>query len=263
MFLNGEPEDIEVKPVGGVLNDVFLIIAHVDGGERKVFVKRFKDWSGFKWFPLTMWSFGARSFSVSGQARLAKECAISEVLRREGFNVPKILHVSNAERLVFMEYIEGENLSLAIKRLTATTDHGAVEGELVKVDKAGEILARVHSRDISLGDAKPENMLVKQNGDIFLIDFEQATMGGDKAWDIAVFLYYAGHYIQSPQSSGKGKAELIANAFIGGYLRGGGNVKDVRLVGASKYTRVFSVFTMPSTISAISNICKKTERALL
>jgi hypothetical protein len=119
MALMEQGSDIEVERLGGVLNDVYLINPHGDTSAKKVLAKRFKDWSGFKWFPLTLWSFGARSFSVSGQARLAKECATSELLRSEGFNVPKILHVSNAERLVFMEYIEGENLSYAVKRIAA------------------------------------------------------------------------------------------------------------------------------------------------
>jgi len=33
----------------------------------------------------------------------------------------------------------------------------------------------------------------------------------------------------------------------------------VKKAGASKYTRVFSVFTMPSIILAMSNFCKKVE----
>ena len=63
-------------------------------------------------------------------SRLAKECAISEFLRSEGFNVPKILHVSNAERIVFMEYIEGENLSEAIKQIATSTDPATLEDVL-------------------------------------------------------------------------------------------------------------------------------------
>ncbi len=259
MVLKGQNEDINVEPVGGMLNDVYLISAHANGIETKVLAKRFKDWSGFKWFPLTLWSFGARSFAVSGQARLAKECATSEFLRSEGFNVPKILHVSNAERLIFMEYIEGENLSQAIKRIATATNQEAIEVELAKISRVGEILAQVHSRNIALGDTKPENMLVKRDGAIYLIDFEQATEDGDKAWDVAVFLYYCGHYLQPFYSNGK--AESIAKAFINGYLKAGGNVDDIKKAGSSKYTRVFSVFTMPSTIKAISNVCRKTESA--
>jgi Kae1-associated kinase Bud32 len=257
MLLKGNVGDIQVEPVGGMLNDVYLINAHIDGTEQKVLAKRFKDWAGFKWFPLSLWSFGARSFAVSGQARLSKECAISELLRAEGFNVPKILHISNSQRLVFMEFIEGESLSEAVKRIAAAEIGQDISAELALIDKVGEIFAKVHSRNIVLGDTKPENMLVKKDGTIFLIDFEQATQGGDRAWDIAVFLYYCGHHLQPFNSSNK--AESIAKAFINGYLRGGGNVDNVQKAGAAKYTRVFSIFTMPPIMLAISNLCKKTQ----
>ena len=258
MLLNGQNDDIEVEPVGGMLNDVYLIHVHGDDGEIKVFAKRFKDWSGFKWFPLSLWSFGARSFAVSGQARLAKEYAISEFLHSEGFNVPKILHVSNAERLVFMEYIEGENLSQAIKRFATSTDQTTAQDVLLNVGRVGEILAQVHAHGVALGDTKPDNVLIKRDGTIFLIDFEQATKDGDKPWDIAVFLYYSGHYLQPYYSNAK--AEVVTHAFIAGYLKGGGDVSDVKEAGAPKYTRVFSIFTPPPTMRAISDICKKTER---
>lgn len=257
MLVKDQSEEIEVEPIGGMLNDVYLINVHGKGGERKVLAKRFKDWSGFKWFPLTIWSLGSRPFAITAQARLAKECAISEFLHSEGFNVPKILHVSNAERLIFMEYIEGENLSQAIKRIAMATEHQTFEEELANIGKAGEIFANVHSHNIALGDTKPENMLVKQDGSIYMIDFEQATQGGDKAWDVAVFLYYSGHYLLPLY--GNSKAESIAKAFINGYLKAGGDVDVIRKAGSSKYTRVFSIFTMWNIISAISNVCKKTE----
>jgi Kae1-associated kinase Bud32 len=257
MLLKDQSTDVEVEPIGGVLNDVYMISARGAGKETKVLAKRFKDWSGFKWFPLTLWSFGARPFAITAQARLSKECAISEFLRNEGFNVPKILHVSNAERLIFMEFIEGENLSQAIKRIASASESQTNEEELSDLFKAGEILANVHSRNIALGDTKPENMLVKQDGSIYMIDFEQATQGGDKAWDVAVFLYYSGHYLQPLY--GKGKAESIARAFINGYLKAGGDVKVINKAGAPKYTRVFSIFTMWTIISVISKVCKKTE----
>ena len=258
-MLSNRSEDIEVEPLGGMLNDVYLINARVNGTVTKVLAKRFKDWSGFKWFPLTVWSLGTRPFAITAQARLAKECAIGEFLYNEGFNVPKILHVSNAERLVFMEYIDGENLSQAIKRIATASSSQTFEDELANLSKAGEILAKVHSHDIVLGDTKPENMLVKPDGTIFMIDFEQAVQDadGDKAWDIAVFLYYAGHFLQP--LNGNTKAELIANTFINGYLRAGGDVEIINKAGLSKYTRIFSIFTMWNIISTIANVLKKTE----
>jgi tRNA A-37 threonylcarbamoyl transferase component Bud32 len=257
VLLNGENAKIKYEPVGGVLNDVYLIKAYPKGEEKKVLVKRFKDWSGFKWFPLSMWSFGARTFAVLGRSRLARECTISDFLRCEGFNVPKILHISHSERLVFMEYIEGENLSSAIKRIGTVAGMKKLEKDLAKIEGVGEIFARVHALNVTLGDTKPENVIIDPDGKIYLLDFEQASHDGDKAWDIAVFLYYAGHYLQPWYSNGK--AESIAKAFVGGYLKGGGDVNAVKKAGASKYTRIFSVFTMPSIILAMSNVCKKTE----
>ena len=260
MLLKDQGEDVEVEPMGGMLNDVYLINVSGVGGERRVIAKRFKDWSGFKWFPLMVWSLGSKSFAISAQSRLSKECAISELLYSEGFNVPKILHVSNAERLIFMEYIEGENLSQAVKRIATTaTGHQTFEEELANLGKAGETLANVHSRNIVLGDTKPENMLVKKDGSICMIDFEQATQGGDKAWDVAIFLYYSGHYLQPLYANSKAKAESIAKAFINGYLKAGGDVDVIRKAGSSKYTRIFSIFTMWNIIAAISNVCRKTE----
>lgn len=251
LLLKGADEEVEVESIGGMLNDVYLIKA----GERKVLVKRFKDWSGFKWFPLSLWSFGARSFSVSGQARLAKECAISEVLHSEGFNVPKIFHVSNAQRLVFMEFIEGESLGKIVKKYGVNEDKAAEVLGIVR--RVGVNMAKVHSSNVVLGDTKPDNVLVKQDGSIYLIDFEQAQQGGDKAWDIAVFLYYCGHYLQPFDSNAK--AEAIARSFIDGYIEGGGNANDVHTAATPKYTRIFSIFTMPAITLVIANMCRKAE----
>jgi Kae1-associated kinase Bud32 len=257
MLLNDEKAKIKYEPIGGVLNDVYLIKACSDGAEKKVLVKRFKDWSGFKWFPLSMWTLGARNFAVLGRSRLARECTISEFLRCEGLNVPKILHVSHSERLIFMEYIEGEDLSNAIKRIGTATSRKKIEMDLARIAQVGEIFAQVHSLNVTLGDTKPENVIVDPNGKIYLLDFEQASHDGDKAWDVAVFLYYSGHYLQ-PMYSNK-KAESITKAFVKGYLKGGGDVNTIKKAGSSKYTRVFSVFTMPSIMLAMSNVCKKTE----
>jgi Kae1-associated kinase Bud32 len=257
MLLNDEKAKIEYEPIGGVLNDVYLIKAYPNGAEKKVLVKRFKDWSGFKWFPLSMWTLGARTFAVLGRSRLARECAISEFLRCEGLNVPKILHVSHSERLIFMEYIEGEDLSNTIKRIGTATSRKKVEKDLAKIAEVGEMFAQVHALNVTLGDTKPENVIVDPNDQVYLLDFEQASHDGDKAWDVAVFLYYSGHYLQPLYSNGK--AASITKAFVKGYLKGGGDVNTIKRAGNSKYTRIFSVFTMPSIMLAMSNVCKKTE----
>jgi Kae1-associated kinase Bud32 len=255
-----KPEKITVKAVGGILNDVYLIKTltnNDDAVEHKFLVKRFREWSNFKWFPLMLWTFGTRTYAISGKSRLAKECATSEFLRLRGFNVPKILYVSTPERLVFMEYIEGENLSHSIKRLSLGQGKEKSGKELAYIETVGELFAKVHSHGMTLGDTKPENVIISKDGTTYLIDFEQATQDGDKTWDIAVFLYYAGHYLQPIKDHEV--AEDITMAFIKGYLRGGGQLKTIRKSTTPKYTRVFSIFTMPSIILTIINTIKKTK----
>jgi Kae1-associated kinase Bud32 len=221
-------------------------------------VKRFKDWSGFKWFPLNLWSFGTRAFAVLGKSRLERECAISELLRNEGFNVPKVLHVSHSERLIFMEYVEGENLANAIKRVATSCGSGDVaRKDLETISQVGETMARVHSLGVALGDTKPENVIVNKDGEIYLLDFEQASHSGDSSWDIAEFLYYSGHYLP-PLRSNK-SAMAIANAFVSGYLKAGGSASAVKKAGASKYTRVFSIFTAPSVLMAMAAVCRNLD----
>jgi tRNA A-37 threonylcarbamoyl transferase component Bud32 len=132
-----------------------------------------------------------------------------------------------------------------------------MQNDLGTISDVGERFAQVHALDIALGDTKPENILGEKNGQICLMDFEQASRNGDKVWDIAEFLYYAGHYI-SP-FAGNQSAEFIAKAFIQGYLKAGGSVQTVKKAGNPKYTKVFSVFTSPHTMLVVSGICRKAE----
>jgi len=249
--------EVNVEKIGGVLNDAFLIRTCINGEERRVVVKRFKDWSSFKWFPLTLWTVGTRTFAVLGRSRLEKECAINQLLYSKSFTVPRLLYVNHAERLVFMEYVEGESTEKVIRRIMSSKT-GETESDLDIIKRVGETFAEVHALNIALGDTKPENIMIGKNGEICLLDFEQASRNGDKAWDVAEFLYYAGHYV-SPLV-GTHSTEVIAKAFIEGYLKAGGNAKIVKEAGTPKYTKVFSVFTLPHIIFAISNICKKTFR---
>ena len=252
----GEATEIEIEKIGGVLNDVYLVSASANNDREKVVVKRFKDWSSFKWFPLNLWALGTRTFAVLGRLRLERECAINQQLYRMGFDVPKILHVSHGERLIFMEYVEGEKLDKTIKRIVKSQTDESVKNELDIISRVGEKFAKVHALDIALGDTKPENIMVREkNGEICLLDLEQGSRKGDKVWDIAEFLYYTGHYL--PPLVGTRPAELITKAFVEGYLEAGGDVKLVRKVGNPKYTKVFSIFTFPSVIFAISRICRQ------
>jgi tRNA A-37 threonylcarbamoyl transferase component Bud32 len=249
---------VKIESIGGILNDVFLVKTFSKGVERKVVVKRFRDWSNFKWFPLTLWSVGTRTFAVLGTSRLERECAINRLLDSKGFAVPKLLHVSPNQRLIFMEYVQGKDLSRLIEKIVNSRLGGKSEKDFELFEKVGELLARVHASGVALGDTKPENFRVSGDGIIFMMDFEQASRNGDKVWDIAEFLYYSGHQI--PPFGEAVLTEQMAKSFIRGYLKAGGNINTVKSAGNAKYTKVFSVFTFPHTMFALSNICRKAEK---
>jgi tRNA A-37 threonylcarbamoyl transferase component Bud32 len=257
IFCGDTVSQAKVKGLGGVLNDVYLISAKIDGEERKIVVKKFKDWSSFKWFPLTLWSLGTKTFAVLARSRLEKECAINRLLHSHGFAVPELLHVSTNERLIFMEYVSGEDVSKVIRRITDPKSNDELKRDSKLIEKVGSLFSKVHSLGVVLGDAKPENILVDQKGELYLTDLEQAARNGDRTWDVAEFLYYAGHDI-SPFADAH-RIEFMAQAFIRGYLREGGNVKTIRSASNPKYTKVFSVFTFPHIMLILSNMCKKAD----
>jgi len=247
---------MELKPLGGILNDVYLLTLERDHETQKIVVKRFRDWSSIKWFPLALWSLGTKSFAVLGRKRLEREYAINQFLHSKGICVPKTLYVSPQERLVFKEFVEGENFSEIVKEMLSSKKETLAEVGLIR--EIGRKIAEIHKLGVSLGDCKPENILLTKNGELCFVDLEQATRDGDQSWDIAEFLYYSGHYV--PPISTSEAIELITREFIESYLEAGGKKETIKNAGSPKYTKVFSIFTLPHITLTISNICKKTGK---
>jgi len=252
-FPSGEVLGMEIKEIGGVLNAVYLLTFWKDHDEQRVVVKKFKNWLGVKWFPLALWTLGTKAFAVLGRSRLEREYAINQFLQSQGFLVPRILYVSPQECLIFEDFIEGENLIEIIKRVISSEQE--TEGEVALVKEVGRKIAEAHRLGVSLGDCKPENIIVTEDGKTCFVDLEQASRNGNQAWDIAEFLYYSGHYI-SPISSAIA-ATVIAKNFIEGYLEAGGRKETIKKAGSARYIKVFSVFTPPHVIVAISDLCQK------
>jgi len=245
---------MDIVEIGGVFNSVYLLVLRYKKGEtRKIVVKRFKEWIGLKWFPLTLWTLGTKSFAVLGESRLEREYAVNQFLKSRGFNVPEILYVSPKERLIFEEYIEGESLAEIVKDIVYSKKK--VKEKLNLIRKSGEEIAKIHASGVTIGDCKPENIVVTKNKELYFVDLEQAARNGNRSWDIAEFLYYSGHYV--PPVFPVRPAEKIARSFLKGYLRAGGKKEVVLKAGSAKYTKAFSVFTPPRVILAISNLCKE------
>jgi len=251
----GKVVDMKIEGLGGVLNDVYLLTLHREGEKQRVVVKKFRNWWGFKWFPLALWALGTQSFAVLGRSRLEREYAINRLLHKGGVCVPKILYISPKERLIFREFVEGENLVGVIRRVISTRGKAAADVALVR--EAGKTIASAHKLGVTIGDCKPENVIVTRDGRTCIVDLEQASRDGNQTWDVAEFLYYSGHYAFPTVSTHS--VELITREFINGYLEAGGKREIVGEAGSPRYTKVFSVFTPPHVILAISNLCKRAE----
>jgi len=252
----GDVLNFEATQLGGVLNSVYQLALKRNQHEQKIVVKKFKDWTGFKWFPLALWSFGTKSFAVLGKSRLEREYVINQYLQNQGLMVPKVLYISPKQSLIFQEFVEGKTLADTIKRVVSTKDPAQEELELVK-EAAGEI-AKAHKLGVGLGDCKPENIIVTNEGKLCFVDLEQASRGGDYTWDVAEFLYYSGHYV--PPLASTHRIELVTKAFIGGYVEAGGDTDTIRKAASPRYTKVFSLFAQPHVILAISNLCRKAHK---
>jgi tRNA A-37 threonylcarbamoyl transferase component Bud32 len=248
---DGELLKFKTQKIGGVFNDIYVLTVTKDEEKQRFVVKQFLNWSNLKWLPLTVWSFGTTSFAVHGQSRLEKEYAINKLLQSKGFPVPKIFYISHKRRLIFEEFIEGKELSENIKNIIFSNH---CKEDVILIKEAGRKIAQAHSYGITVGDCKPENFLVTKNG-IVLLDLEQATRNGNQSWDIAEFLYFAGHY--SPPMASTNAAAIITKNFIEGYLEAGGKKDTVKKAGSAKYIKVFSIFTPPHILFAMSNICQK------
>ncbi len=248
---------VDVKKVGGVLNTVYMLRFQREEREEKIVVKMFKDWYSWKWFPLALWALGTRGFAVFGKSRLEKEYTINRFLSSNGVNVPKIIYVSPKERLIFQEFIDGTNLTSIIRKMYSPQERDTRLIDIIR--EVGREIAKVHKLGVTLGDCKPENILVTEDGKIYFVDLEQAEKGGDQAWDIAEFLYYSSLYITVPlgEVPPAEVTQIVTEKFVTAYLEAGGNSENVRKVGSPRYVKVFTFFIPPHLLYIIPNTCKE------
>ena len=239
-----------IEKMGGILNSVYLIKWREEDRLERMVVKKYNDWVGFKWFPVALWTFGTKDFAVLGRTRLGREYASNRYLHRRGFPVPEVIYVNLKEKLLISEYIDGEPLIKIIKSIFSDGE----KEEIGIFRKIGATIAWAHKLGVTLGDSKPENFIVANDGKIYFVDLEQTTFDGEYSWDIAEFLYYSGHYLE-PFKPVKMIDPLVKD-FITGYVEEGGNIQVVREVSSLKFRKIFSFFTFPHILSRIANICK-------
>jgi tRNA A-37 threonylcarbamoyl transferase component Bud32 len=235
--------EVTMRPLGGVLNDVFLVSA----GPEKFVAKKFTDWQSFKWFAINLVAFGTKQFALSWKARLSNEYAMNRFFNENGIPVPKVLCLSLPKRTLIEEYLAGETLSDLVGRCSRLGAAGSEEEGAF--ERLGSWMARVHGAGACIGDAKPEN-LVSSDGEIYFLDLEQSSKGGDRAWDVAEFLYYTGHLIPF-----EGWFSRLVQAFLDGY-RAHGDERILKRAGGLSYLKPFALWTPLPTLYGISKALK-------
>jgi tRNA A-37 threonylcarbamoyl transferase component Bud32/predicted nucleotidyltransferase len=202
--------------------------------------KHFADIRAMKWALLNVWSL-SRKFSTSPQARMHREYFASITLRARGVATPRIIGAVLDDKVLVKEYVEGERLSDIVQAILVGRSQ-----ETFAVERFGEAVGRIHRTGFALGDSKATNVIVKSGGDVFyLTDLEQATEGGDQAWDIAAFIYY-----QAKLSLKEAGMRKVAEAFLEGYKRANGP-ENISRAKNPKYVAPFRPVTVPQVLKTV------------
>lgn len=201
--------------------------------EKSVVVKNYTDVRSLKWALLGIWASTANRFSTAPVSRMEREYGMTLSLKRMGVLVPSVLAVAPAERVLVKEFVTGATLASIIGSFLK----GASD-ELAPVSSYGSLIARVHAAGFALGDAKPSNVVVSEEG-LYLTDLEQGLAGGDRAWDIAEFLYYT-----AKLSIREDAMKHVAESFLKSYVETGDRPSVAKARG-QKYFGPFRPFLTP------------------
>ncbi|MEM0173913.1 MAG: Kae1-associated kinase Bud32 [Sulfolobaceae archaeon] len=136
---------------------------------------------------------------------------------KNGINVPAILYVDKDNYLIVMEYIEGEVVREILTRDSTSLDIGKL-GEWI-----GSIAGKLHSIGIVHGDFTTNNLILSQDGELFLIDFGLAKRS-DKIEDMATDVHV---FLRSLESVHYKIKDYIFENFIKGYKTVNPRVNEV------------------------------------
>jgi tRNA A-37 threonylcarbamoyl transferase component Bud32 len=232
----------EERMIGDPYSTTRVLTFRGGGRERSVVLKNFSDIRSLKWALLGVWAAAANKFRMTPLARLDREYAVTRALRAAGVLVPAIIAVSPDVRVLVKEFVDGVPLSKAI----GNPARPGAEA-LSQVASYGRLIAKVHAAGFALGDAKASNVIVSPQG-LYLTDLEQADPNGDKAWDLAEFVYYTAKF-----TSREGAMKQIAAAYLDAYAAQGSKGL-VAKAGAAKYLRPFQPFLLPGMAKSLREL---------
>jgi tRNA A-37 threonylcarbamoyl transferase component Bud32/predicted nucleotidyltransferase len=230
------------KLIGDPYSTTRVLTFKDQSGEVSVVLKNFSDIRSLKWALLGVWAAAANRFSMSPLSRLEREYAMTGSLRSAGVKVPKIIAVSPDVRILVKSYVQGPTLSKVIDDYSNGRSAG-----LTAVAEYGRLMSVIHNSGYALGDAKASNVVVSSDG-LYLTDLEQSDPNGDKAWDLAEFIYYTAKLTAKQDAMND-----VARTFLDSYAKSG--AADILAKAASpKYLRPFLPFLLPTMTRSLRDL---------
>ena len=230
------------KDIGEPYSTTRVLTFRDSAREKAVVVKNYTDVRSLKWALLGIWASTANKFSTGPVSRMEREYGMTLALRAKGVLVPPILAVAPAERILVKDFVQGPTLASRINDFLK----GSSDGTGPVADYGG-LMATVHGWGVALGDTKPSNVIVSEEG-LYLTDLEQAVQGGDRAWDIAEFLYYTAKLSVREEAMKK-----VAVSFLDSYAKGGDSASVAKAKG-QKYFGPFRPFLTPGMAKMLRDL---------
>jgi tRNA A-37 threonylcarbamoyl transferase component Bud32 len=233
--LSGFSSTYETKEtkIGDLINSSKELEIWDDGRRAKFILKHFPQLKSVKWVLLNLWSVAAKRFNMSPLSRLNREVEAVRRLHGLGVKTHRITGIILGERTLVTEYFEGVTLDKSVQEIT-----DGKSADTSDIKKYAQVLGRLHKAGLVYGDTKPQNALVGKNG-IYLLDLEQAVERGDRAWDLAEFLYYSAK--AAKQAEGM---KLVAESFLEAYRAENGN-QVIAKARNKRYLIPFLLFLTP------------------
>ena len=220
----------EEKKMGDFTNSSKRLELKGNGRKATFILKPFPELKSAKWFILNVWSFSAKRFNMTPLSRLSRELEGARRLREIGIKTHRIAGIILEDRTLISEFTEGVPLDKYVQEIS--------EGKGIdtsQIEAYAQALAKMHRSGLVYGDTKPANALVGEDG-LYLLDLEQAVEGGDKAWDLAEFLYYSARSVKEEEGM-----KLIADSFLAAYRAENGSQAIARARNI-RYLNPFLIF---------------------
>ncbi len=208
-YVMHEGGEITLTKTGSIFNSTYMAVVKRDSEtSTRLFIKRYESWTDVKWVAAKLWAMHLRNFYYSASMRLGNELFYLNYLKEQGLNVPNIIHVDWERKIIIEEAIAGIDLTQLWTKKQVS--------DLTSLTKlCGETLAKIHRERVIIGDCKPDNFIIDKNGNVWIVDLEQASFKGDPSWDIAECVLYMAHYLDGEM------LENYASALVSGYLSRG------------------------------------------